>query len=53
MERKNLLTSDGMLDHQKILDYINDVMKPDAVKKPLVDGTDKCIKEHGNEGSTM
>ncbi len=42
-----MLTSDGMLDHQKILDYIQDVMKPDEVKKPLVDGTDQCIKDHG------
>jgi len=22
-------------------------MKPDEVKKPLVDGTDKCMAEHG------
>ena len=47
MERKGLLTQDGMLDHEKILDYIYHTMQPEAVKKPLVEGTDKCIKEHG------
>ncbi len=46
MEKKNLL-KDGSLDHEKILSYINDIMRPEEVKKPLIEGTDKCIKEHG------
>lgn len=47
LEKKNLLNADGGLDHDKIYNYIMDVMKPDSVKKPIVDGVEKCIKDHG------
>jgi len=49
LEKKMLLTKKGGLDHDKILKYITDVMKPDKVKKPLVQGVEKCIKDHGTK----
>lgn len=47
LEKKKLLTDAGGLDHDKIYKYIMDVMKPDKVKKPIVEGVEKCIKDHG------
>jgi hypothetical protein len=41
------LTGDGKLDHEKIFAYVEVVMKPDEIKKPLKEGIDKCFKEHG------
>ncbi|CAL8125264.1 unnamed protein product [Orchesella dallaii] len=49
LKKKKLLTAAGKLDHDKILNYIMDVMKPDEVKVPLKDGTEKCMKEHGDK----
>jgi hypothetical protein len=42
------LTTDGKINHEKALKYIEAVM-PDKVRKQLVEGVDKCIKEHGEK----
>jgi len=49
LKKKKLLTADGKLNHDKILNYIMDVMKPDEVKVPIKDGIEKCMKEHGDK----
>jgi len=49
LKKKGLLTPGGKLDHEKIFKYIDQVMKPDEIVKPLKDGIDKCIKEHGEK----
>jgi len=46
LEKKEMLTADGKINHEKALKYIEAAM-PDKVRKPLIDGIDKCIKEHG------
>ena len=43
------MTADGKLDKPKILDYIELIMRPEEVKKPLKDGISKCMEEHGEE----
>jgi len=43
-----MLTPEGKINHEKALHYI-DMAMPDGVKKPLIDGVDKCIKEHGDK----
>jgi hypothetical protein len=40
------LTKEGKINHEKALKYIEMTM-PDKVKHKLIDGIDKCIKEHG------
>jgi len=49
LEKKKLLNAKGGLDHDQILKYIMDVLKPDKVKKPIVEGVEKCIKDHGTK----
>ncbi|OXA50983.1 uncharacterized protein LOC110853407 [Folsomia candida] len=49
LKKKELLTAEGKLDHDKIFSYVEMVMKPDEVKKPMKDGIEKCLKEHGDK----
>lgn len=42
------MTPEGKINHEKALKYIEEVM-PEKVRKPLIDGVDKCIKEHGDK----
>ncbi|ODM88216.1 General odorant-binding protein 72 [Orchesella cincta] len=48
LEKKDLMTPEGKINHEKALKYIEAVM-PEKVRKPLIDGVDKCIKEHGDK----
>jgi hypothetical protein len=48
LEKKEMLTADGKINHAKALKYIDAVM-PDQYKKPLIDGVDQCIKDHGDK----
>jgi len=48
LEKKDLMTPEGKINHEKSLKYIDAVM-PDEFKKELIDGVDKCIKDHGDK----
>jgi len=48
LEKKEMLTAEGKINHEKALKYIEAAM-PDEYKKPLIDAVDKCIKEHGDK----
>jgi len=48
LEKKDMMTAEGKINHQKALKYIEELM-PEKVRKPLIDGVDKCIKEHGDK----
>jgi len=48
LEKKDMMTPEGKINHEKALKYIEEIM-PEKVRKPLIDGIDKCIKEHGDK----
>ncbi|OXA59207.1 uncharacterized protein LOC110844281 [Folsomia candida] len=48
LEKKGMLTPTGKIDHAKAIKYIEDAISP-KLRKPLVTGIDKCIKEHGQD----
>ncbi|OXA61977.1 General odorant-binding protein 1 [Folsomia candida] len=48
LDKKGMLTPEGKINHEKAFKYIEMTM-PSKVRKPLIEGIDKCIKEHGQD----
>jgi len=49
LTKKDMLTDDGKINHEKALKYIEAHMKNKETQKLLVDAADKCIKDHGQD----